>query len=538
MLTTIIHRKSTGLLVYSLLLMAALPSPANVVPVSTAPPQGLAPSETPQMVLITFDDAVNTAIFSDILKISDHQNPDGSPVAFTFFISTNYTDYWLVHRLHAAGHEIAVHTITHSTGNSTSFDTWIREIEGCREALSRLAGIPRADIRGFRAPYLRHNSAMFDALARLGFDYDTSIPEAPGLHSSDGENYIWPYTLHDGIKQHMWSGTGPDKSLPELFEVPMWNLLDGETRHNMDPPGSREYLVELFKSNFLMRYEGNRTPWGLWLHASPWLTSQERIDALNEFLDWALAMPDVWVVGVGTMVDWMRDPAPAAIVEQQGVLSTHTYTAVAEEETYSNIFPEGRFRSVGGRAPVYPTPENAFMRHVEVAGVDIEWWIVNQWGTGFQAEIRIRHELSKPLSDWEIEMDLGQVEITGAWGVASHGIEEDLLYITPGYAGAAIPAGETTILTIGATGPPESLGQPQGTFKAADFLPPQLAIVPDLVGGSFRLEWNRVAPVYILQRRTCLKEGDWQTVETYFGRESAVDSPEIPAAFYRLQAVH
>ena len=121
------YRQSISLFFYCLLLMLPC-SLANVVPVSTSPPSGLAPAETPQMILITFDDAVNAAIFSDILTISAHQNPDGSPAAFTFFISTDHTDYWLVHRLHAAGHEIAVHTITHSTGDSTTFDTWVREI--------------------------------------------------------------------------------------------------------------------------------------------------------------------------------------------------------------------------------------------------------------------------------------------------------------------------------------------------------------------------------------------------------------------------
>jgi len=537
MMVTSHYRQSISLFFYCLLLMLPC-SLANVVPVSTSPPSGLAPAETPQMILITFDDAVNAAIFSDILTISAHQNPDGSPAAFTFFISTDYTDYWLVHRLHAAGHEIAVHTITHSTGDSTTFDTWVREIEGCRESLSRLASIPLADIRGFRAPFLKHNSAMFEALARLGFDYDSSIPEVPGLHSPDGENYIWPYTLHDGIKQNMWSGTGPDQSLPDFFEVPMWNLLDGETRHNMDPSGSREDLVELFKSNFLMRYEGNRAPWGLWLHASSWLTNQEHVEALNEFLDWALAKPDVWVVGAGTLVDWMRNPVSAESVEQQGVLRTHTYTAVTEEATYSNNFPEGRFRSVGARAAAYPTLEKAFMRNVEVSDVDLEWEVVNQWGTGFQAEIRIIHELSRPLSDWKMKMSLGQVEITGAWGGASYKIEDGCLHITPGHAGAAIPEGETTVLTIGATGSPESLGQPQGTLKVADFLPPRMSIAPALEDGSFKLQWNRVAPVYKLQKRTCLQEGDWQTVETYFGQEETIDTSESSSAFYRLQAVH
>lgn len=510
----------------------------GIVPVSTSPPGGLAAEDTPQVILITFDDAVNLWIYDRIQEISGHQNPDGSPVAFTFYVSTNYTDYYLVHKLHAEGHEIAAHTISHSTGNTTPFLTWIREIEGCREVISRYAGIPREEIRGFRAPYLQHNTAMFEALAELGFDYDSSIPEGPGLNSPDGANFIWPYTLHDGVQQQMWSGTGPSGPLPDLFEVPMWNLLDGAVRHNMDPGGSGDYLLQLFKDNFTQRYEGNRAPWALWLHATGWLSDQDRIDALNEFLEWALAHDDVWVVGVCRLVDWMRNPVPAA--DAAAVLSSPAYAPVPEEDALQNSFSTGSFRSVGHKATAYPTPTNAFLRNVAVEGVEVSWQITNQWSAGsFQAQLIATHNLSEPISGWKIEMSIGDAVVDGGWGPSNPILDfaDGVMTVMPGRGGAAIAPGGTVLMTFGVAGTPDALGTPSGTFESAGFTPPEMSIGKGPASGQFQLNWNRVAPIYEIQRSTTLADDDWQTIETVYGREQTVITPDEPKVFYRLKAV-
>lgn len=487
------------------------------------------------MILITFDDAVNAWIYDRIQTIAGHQNPDGSPVAFTFYVSTHYTDYYLVHKLHAEGHEIAAHTITHTTGSTTPFTTWIREIEGCREVISRYSGIPREDIRGFRAPYLRHNAAMFEALAALGFDYDTSIPEVPGFNSPDGANYIWPYTLHDGIQQQMWSGDGPSESLPGLLEVPMWNLLDGSIRHNMDPGGSGEYLLQLFKDNFTERYEGNRAPWGLWLHATGWLSDQDRIDALNAFLEWALEHDDVWVVGVCRLVDWTRNPVPAA--DATPILSSPTYTPVPEEDTHFNSFSFGSFRSVGNTAVAYPLPDNAFLGKQMVDGVEVTWRVSTQWADSFQAEVVTNHGLDVGLSGWKIEIPVEDATVTGGWGGPNWSFNDGVLTLTPGWNGSSIPAGENVLMTISVAGTPAALGAAIGTFNAAAFTPPKMTIVPAPDSGNFQLNWNRVAPIYEIERSTTLAEDDWHTVQTIYGREDTMIAPDEPTAFYRLRPV-
>jgi len=270
--------------------------PACVVPVSTNPPASIAPSRPPQMMLLTFDDSVNQSSY-DLVQaaLTNHWNPNGDPIQATFFVLTDSSDYWLLQKLHAAGHEIAVHTMTHTTGAGTDLLTWRREIEGCRHTLSRLADIPREQIVGFRAPYLVHSAESFLCLYEQGFWYDCSVAEGLGSNSLETTGMIWPYTLHDGIQQETWTGTPPDRPLPGLFEMPMWLLINSNhsVQASMDPPGSYEQLTALFHECFEARYRGNRAPMGIFLHPG-WMQTASNVQALNDFIDWSLGHTGVW----------------------------------------------------------------------------------------------------------------------------------------------------------------------------------------------------------------------------------------------------
>lgn len=70
--------------------------------------------DVPQLVLLTFDDAVNDRnrdLYEDLFK-SGRKNPNGCPISATFYVSHDWTDYSLVRNLYAGGHEIASHTIS------------------------------------------------------------------------------------------------------------------------------------------------------------------------------------------------------------------------------------------------------------------------------------------------------------------------------------------------------------------------------------------------------------------------------------------
>lgn len=68
----------------------------------------------PQIVLITFDDAVNDLnkeIYADIFQ-RGRTNPNGCPITATFYVSHEWTDYSQVQNLYADGHEMASHTVS------------------------------------------------------------------------------------------------------------------------------------------------------------------------------------------------------------------------------------------------------------------------------------------------------------------------------------------------------------------------------------------------------------------------------------------
>lgn len=105
-------------------------------------PGNLTASTVPQMITITFDDAVNAENFELysskkawpyfiecvpwlekgghlslliwLLEIfsSDRKNPNGCPVRGTFYVSHQYTNYRDVQFLWNIGHEIAAHSVT------------------------------------------------------------------------------------------------------------------------------------------------------------------------------------------------------------------------------------------------------------------------------------------------------------------------------------------------------------------------------------------------------------------------------------------
>lgn len=75
---------------------------------------GLKTKDVPQLVLLTFDDSVNDLnkeLYKDLFE-TGRTNPNGCPIAATFYVSHEWTDYGQVQNLYADGHEIASHTIS------------------------------------------------------------------------------------------------------------------------------------------------------------------------------------------------------------------------------------------------------------------------------------------------------------------------------------------------------------------------------------------------------------------------------------------
>lgn len=74
-------------------------------------PSNLTVSETPQMILLTFEDEVNYDVLKQILT-EKRKNPNGCPIRATLFVDHKNNNYQQIQKLWNEGHEIAVHSIT------------------------------------------------------------------------------------------------------------------------------------------------------------------------------------------------------------------------------------------------------------------------------------------------------------------------------------------------------------------------------------------------------------------------------------------
>jgi len=283
----------------------------------TLVPDGLDPKDVPQLIYITFDDAVNDdnwKLYQERIFPSKYKNPNGCPIHGTFYVSHEFTNYAMVNKLSNQGHEIAVNSITNRLpeswwdGNATIED-WFDEMVGQANIINRFGGVKMEDIRGLRVPYLRPGwNRQFLMMKEFGFVYDSSIP-AP---LSDPP--LWPYTLDFKIP-HKCIGRRkcPSRSFPGIWEVPLNQLVFEEYNcafvDSCPPYFSQDELEEIFMTNFNRHYNSNRAPMGLYFHAT-WFKNKKNRRAFRKFLAEMVERPDVYIVSTWEVIQWMRNPTP------------------------------------------------------------------------------------------------------------------------------------------------------------------------------------------------------------------------------------
>lgn len=302
----------------------AVPCNANCKPPncrcsSTVIPGGLQAKDTPQFVLLTFDDAItvnNIAYYRE--AFANRVNNDSCPVCATFFVSHEYTDYSLVHEMYSSGHEIALHSISHSADTqywqSASVKQLTDEFAGERKMLETFAKIPAKHVQGLRMPFLQmaaNNS--FQMMRDNGFTYDCSMPTRAYVRPG-----LWPHTLDYKSTQDCVIGPCPTGSFPGTWVIPMitWTTRDGFPCAMVDTclgmPNTTQELFEYFKKNFEQSYLSNKAPLGFYVHAAWFALSPVHFEAYKKFLDYLQTMKDVFLVSASTVIDWVRNPVPLA----------------------------------------------------------------------------------------------------------------------------------------------------------------------------------------------------------------------------------
>jgi len=289
----------------------------------TSIPNDLPRESVPQMIMITFDDAVNNNnidIYSEIFKPT-RINPNGCTIKGTFFLSHKYSNYSAVQDLHRKGHEIAVHSITHNSKetywSNNTVANWAKEMAGARVIFERFANITDNSIVGIRAPLLKvGGNSQFKMMEEQGFLYDSSM----GAPLSQKPQY--PYTLHHRMphKCHGNFQNCPTRSHP-IWEITM-NEYDRREFPEDEPElsgcvmvdqcnnlGTGDVFYNFLNNNFDRHYNSNRAPLGLYFHAS-WLLNRHFLDALTDWIDEKLQMKDVYFTTMTQLIRWMQNPTP------------------------------------------------------------------------------------------------------------------------------------------------------------------------------------------------------------------------------------
>jgi len=286
-------------------------------------PGNLEPSQTPQMVTITFNGAVtvdNVDLYDEIFN-GQRQNPNGCTIKGTFFVSHKYSNYSAIQELHRKGHEIAVFSITNREDDNYwskgTYDDWLAEMAGDRLIIERFANITDNSIIGVRAPYLRvGGNVQFEMMKDQLFIYDSSIT-APLRRVP-----VWPYTLYFRMphKCHGNAQQCPTQSHP------VWEMVLNELDRREDPefdenlPGCHivdtcgnirtgEQLLKLLRHNLNRHLNSNRAPFGLHFNAA-WLESKVEFKrALQTFIEESItARNDVYFVNMLQVIQWMQNP--------------------------------------------------------------------------------------------------------------------------------------------------------------------------------------------------------------------------------------
>jgi len=277
-------------------------------------PGGLSLDDTPQMVLIMLDGAVNQnnyRIYRRLFK--DVESPNSCPALGTFFLIHHYNNYRDVMALRHLGHEMAVSSISDPKDLYRKNETaWVNELVGMRRLMNLQADIGEDEVLGIRAPGLKPGfNTQYQVLVDYGFIWDSSIKVAPQAVP------VWPYTLDYSLPHECKTDSCPSQGFPGVWEIPLnSHYIEGfEAGHcpyldqcvftNMD----NDTILEWLKEDFNRHYLTNKAPYTLPMHTN-WFQTIEQRDAIAAFLDWLQEKEDVYFVTATQALLWMTDPVP------------------------------------------------------------------------------------------------------------------------------------------------------------------------------------------------------------------------------------
>ncbi|KAB7497293.1 hypothetical protein Anas_01331 [Armadillidium nasatum] len=259
-------------------------------------PGDLPRAQTPQLVMITFDGAVNHLNFDtyNTIFLENRTSPNGCPIRATFFMTHDYNDYSKVQEMYSQGHEMAVASVSRRQGlEDESAANWTGEMVTMREILKNYASVNTDEVIGMRAPHLKPGrNAQFEMIYDYNFVWDSSMVVPPQKIP------VWPYTLDYKIPHECKSGTCPTGSFPGIWEIPMNShymdeRFEGGYCPYLDQCGlnffSENDVFEWLKSDFHRHYDKNRAPYMIAVSVN-WFNTPANHKGLLRFIDYTLSL--------------------------------------------------------------------------------------------------------------------------------------------------------------------------------------------------------------------------------------------------------
>lgn len=275
-------------------------------------PGGLPAAEVPQMVVITMDYSLNSD-FSELYDLLfQYKNPNDCPSTGTFFIQDLNTDYNIVRSFYNRKFEIGISSVDGSI--PTDQNGWINMIKSVKDKITNV-GVNSKDVKGYRAPQLSFGGTPeFIGIGDNDMLYDAGC--ITSLYDSEN-TFKWPYT-YDFVPGASCNG----QSAPvDLKFIGKWQVLIpdfkfGGTRCEVPQACTnvitKKDAFDILYDNFVVHYEGNRTPYYVIIDAA-WMKTDYKREATVEFVEYIrAAFPDTYLVSVIQSLQWVQQPTPIA----------------------------------------------------------------------------------------------------------------------------------------------------------------------------------------------------------------------------------
>lgn len=275
-------------------------------------PGGIVREETPQVVLITFEYALNAGNVDFYTSLFEGtKNPNGCPAVGTFYVQKTSSDMGLVKGLADIGHEIGVTSVDGTSPETT--EEWRGSIAEVKKAVVG-SGVLASSVIGVRAPELMPGGLQqFTALGLEGFLYDASCTTSI---FDDRGNLLWPYTYDFAPGPACDNGEGPEQAFPGKWQVMIADLEFNGTKcaspSACTKVETQRDAFDLFYNSFIQHYEGGRSPFVVAVNPD-WVTIDFKRAGTQQFIEYIrAAFPDTWILTVTQSLQWIRDPVPNA----------------------------------------------------------------------------------------------------------------------------------------------------------------------------------------------------------------------------------